>query len=196
MIENTRIKDILTVEMDRARSLLDGSVGIIGFGAAILFGPDGMIKQVSPFHNMLTTAGDEYYARKVIAAISPANAAAPTAATGMKLGTGSTAATKSGAAADLDAYITASNVVFDASFPTVASAGGDTGWNVNYKTTWVAGVATNATINEVVLVNDAATNATSTAPNTYARAVLSTVNKAAGDSLAITWTHKILGATS
>lgn len=193
-LDKTDIRDILVTEMARARDLLDSSVGIIGFGAAMVFGPDGAVKQVSPFHNILTTAGDEYYARKIIAAISPANAAAPNALTGMKLGTGSIAAAKSGTGASLVTYLTASNASFDATFPSVAAVGADGGWNINYKASWAAGVATSATINEVVLVNDSGTNATSSATNTYARAVLSTVNKAAGDSLAITWTHKILGA--
>ena len=193
MNESTNIREILKVEMARASDLVDG-VGIIGFGAAILLDPFGDVKQVAPFHNILTTTGDEYYARKIITAIAPVSASAPTAMNGMKLGTGTTAAAKSGAGAALVTYLSGSNVAFDASFPTVAAVGGDGGWNVNYKSTWAAGVATSATINEVVLVNDSGTNATSTAANTYARAVISTVNKAAGDSLAITWTHKILGA--
>jgi hypothetical protein len=86
-------------------------------------------------------------------------------------------------------------VVFDATFPSAAAvAGTDTGWNATYKTTWAAGVATNAAITEAAIVNDQATNATTTAANTIARVVFSAVNKGASDSLAITWSHKFLGA--
>jgi len=52
-------------------------------------------------HNLITTDGDQYYAAKGITGISPANPAAPTAASGMKLGQGSTAASKDGAGAAL-----------------------------------------------------------------------------------------------
>jgi len=63
-----------------------------------------------------------------------------------------------------------------------------------YKTSWLAGDVTNADIEEVVLVNDAATDATTSEANTYARAVFTQVNKTAADSLAITWTQTLLGA--
>lgn len=145
-------------------------------------------------HNLITTAGDEYYAKKGIAGISPANPAAPTAANGMKLGTGATAASKSGGGAALGSYISGSNVVFDATYPSAAAVGGDGGWNATYRTTWPAGTATNSAITEAVIVNDQGTNATSTAANTYARVTFTAINKTSQDSLVITWTHKFLGA--
>lgn len=47
----------------------------------------------------------------------------------------------------------------------------------------------------MVLVTDALANATSSAANTIARALLSGIgSKGAGDSLTITWTHTLLGA--
>lgn len=170
---------------------LNDASGIIGFGVALTD------HQTVPFWNLITTAGDQYYARKAIAGISPANASAPTAANGMKLGTSTTAASKSGTNAALVAgYISGSNVAFDSTYPQAAAvAGTDTGWYAIYQTTWAAGVATSATINEVVIVNDQGTNATSTAANTYSRAVLpSTVNKTASTPLVIIWNHKFLGA--
>ena len=63
-----------------------------------------------------------------------------------------------------------------------------------YKTTWGAGVATNSAITEAVIVNDQATNATTTAANTISRITFTAVNKGASDTLAITWSHKFLGA--
>lgn len=168
------------------------SMRIVGYGAAIL----PMQRKAVPFKNLVTTAGDQYYVRKAIASIAPANATAPTAATGMKLGTGSTAAAKSGTGSLLVTYLTGSNVLFDSTYPQASAvAGTDTGWLAIYQCTWPAGVATSATINEVVQVNDASTNATSTALNTYARSVFATtVDKASNEPLIVIWNHKFLGA--
>lgn len=168
--------------------------GIKGFVHIQLFDKDGNLKTERKIENLVTTAGDQYYAKMIAAGVSPANAVAPTKASGMKLGTGSTAATKSGAAAALGAYILGSNNPYDASYPQTASNGGDTGWNVVYQTTWGAGDVTNAAITEVVLVNDGGTDGSSTAANTYARATFTAVDKTATDSLIITWTHTLLGA--
>jgi hypothetical protein len=55
---------------------------------------------------------------------------------------------------------------------------------------YVAGVATTASpITEAVIVNDSATNATSTAANTYSRVLLSPAvgSKGAQDSLTLVW---------
>jgi hypothetical protein len=167
-------------------------VGLVGYGIAELFDGDSKTKQLVPFRNLITDAGDLYIAGKIIAAISPANASAPTAANGMKLGTASTAATKTDVG--LATYLTASNVAFDASYPQTANLGSTLGVNAVYRCTWAAGVATSSTINEVAIVNDQASNADSTAANTYSRAVLTTVNKTSSDSLAVTWNWKALGA--
>lgn len=187
-------RDAWECARDLAREPGPDGLSLRGFGVAHLMHGDGTTKLLVPFANLVTTAGDQYYAQKGVVGIAPAAPSAPTAANGMKLGTGSTAASKSGAGAALVTYLTASNVAFDASYPQTASAGGDTGWNMTYKTTWNAGVATNGAITEVVIVNDQATNATSTAANTYSRAVISSVNKTSSDILAITWAHKVLGA--
>jgi hypothetical protein len=184
--------DALHAAHDAARTEFGDRVGVVGYGVAELRDGDGRTKQLVPFKNLITDAGDLYIAGKVIAAIAPASPSAPTAANGMKLGTTATAATKTDAG--LIAYLTASNVAFDATYPQTANLGSTLGVNAVYRTTWAAGVATSATINEVAIVNDQATNADSTAPNTYSRAVLTTVNKTASDSLAVTWNWKFLGA--
>ena len=193
MLDETAVTDALEIALTRARALVDGC-GLVGYGVAELRDQHGRLKQAVPFANLITTAGDEYYAKKGIVGVQPANPSAPTIANGMKLGTGTTAAAKSGAGAALVTYKSASNVAFDTSFPAAAAVGGDGGWNATYKTTWGAGVATDAALTEVVLVNDQTDNTASTAAETYARAVFSAVNKGALDSLAITWTHKFLGA--
>jgi hypothetical protein len=192
-IDANLMEDAVHAAMELAAKIKDG-VGLVGYGTVVLRGPDGRIKDIEPFANLITTAGDQYYAQKGIAAIAPASPAAPTAMSGMKLGTGATAAAKSGAGAALVTYLTASNLAFDASFPTSSAVGGDAGWNANYKTTWAAGVATNSAITEAVIVNDAAANATTVAANTCARTVFAAKNKTVDDTLAITWAHKFLGA--
>lgn len=183
--------DAFHAALDAARALADG-VGIVGYGVAELFDGDGKRKKLIPFHNLITDAGDLYIAGKIITAIAPASPSAPTAANGMKLGTGSTGATKTDIG--LATYLTGSNAAFDASYPQTANLGSTLGVNAVYKTTWAAGTATSSTINEVAIVNDSATNADSTAANTYSRAVLTTVNKTSTDSLAVTYNWKALGA--
>lgn len=184
--------DALHAAHDMAQTL-DGA-GIVGYGVAELRDGDDQLKLLVPFHNLITDAGDLYIAGKVITAIAPASPSAPTAANGMKLGSGSTAVAKSGAGGALVTYISGSNVAFDTSYPQTANLGGGLGVNAVYKTTWAAGTATNSAITEVAIVNDQATNATTTAANTYSRALITSVNKTASDSLAITWNWKALGA--
>lgn len=194
MHSTAKVTDAFQIAMGRARDLVDGS-GLVGFGIIELRDERDRLKLVLPFANLITTPGDQYYAQKAIVGILPANATAPTAVSGMKLGTGTTAAAKSGAGGALVTYKTASNIVFDASFPVAAAvAGTDTGWTASYKTTWAAGVATDTALTEAVIVNDQASNATTVAANTISRVVFSAVNKGASDSLAITWLHKFLGA--
>jgi hypothetical protein len=152
-----------------------------------LFDADGNLKDERRGANLITDAGDLYYAGKAIALGQPANPAAPTIMSGMKLGTGVTAAAKAGAGAALVTYISVSNNPFDASFPATQNLGAGLGVNGQYKTSWLAGDVTNAAITEAVIVNDAATDATSTAANTAHRIVFTAINKTASDSLVITW---------
>lgn len=184
--------DAMHAAFAAARAMKPENVGMVGYGVAELRDGDGRMKQLVPFHNLITDAGDLYIAGKIITAIAPAAPAAPTAANGMKLGTTSTAATK--ADAGLATYLTASNVAFDATYPQTANLGAGLGVNAVYRTTWVAGVATSSSIQEVAIVNDQASNLDSAAANTYSRAVLTLVNKTASDSLAVTWNWKALGA--
>lgn len=195
LTDTTRVDRALAEAVELAENIGRDKTGIVGFGVVEVRDGSGGLKQVEPFANLITTAGDQYYSQKAIVGISPASPSAPTAVNGMKLGTGTTAAAKSSTGASLVTYLSASNVVFDASFPAAAAvAGTDTGWTASYKTTWPAGTATNSALTEVAIVNDQGTNATTTAANTISRAVFTAVNKGASDSLAITWTHKFLGA--
>jgi len=183
----------------------DDTIGNIGYGIGELFIDPDYDKPrefwkpdlVVPFHNLITDVGDLYIAGKIITAISPANASAPTAANGMKLGTGgATAVAKNstGSWIATGGYITGSNIVFDATFPATVNLGAGLGVNAQYKTTWGAGVAT-ATISEAAIVNDQATNAGHTdGTKTYSRVAFTGVPKGAPDTFAITWNHKSLGS--
>jgi hypothetical protein len=187
------LRDCLEAAHQLATQLHDGA-GFVGYGVVELTDGDGHLKSLSPFANLITDAGDLYTAQKVIVGIAPAAPSAPTAMSGMKLGTGTTAVAKNGAGAALVTYLAGSNLAFDATFPSTTNLGAGAGVNAVYKSTWAAGVATNAAITEAVIVNDAATNATSTAANTGSRAIITTTNKGANDTLAITWNWKYLGA--
>lgn len=192
-IDLPRLNDGFDLALLRERGAADLMAGE-GLAIVRLFDAKGRLMFDETIHNLITDAGDLYIAAKVITGIAPANATAPTAMSGMKLGTGTTAVAKNGAGAALVTYKTASNVAFDASYPQTQNLGAGAGVNANYKTTWTAGVATDAALTEAVIVNDAATNATSTAANTISRIVFTAVNKGASDTLAITWSHKFLGA--
>jgi hypothetical protein len=169
-------------------------VGIVGYGVVELFDRRGDLILARPFANLVTDAGDQYIAKKIIAAIGPANPSAPTAASGMKLGTGTTAAAKASTGGALGSYISGSNAAFDSGYAQSEDLGAGNGYNAVYKSSWAAGTATNSAITEAVIANDAGSNATSTAANTYSRTVFTAVDKQASDTLAITWKWKALGA--
>lgn len=134
--------------------------------------------------NLITQYGDQYYAER--AAAIGANAAA----TGMKLGTGTTAAAKTGAGAGLVTYLAGTNVGFD-STPASSLISGTR--KITYISSWGAGVGTGAP-QELVLVNDATGNATSPTTATIARVVLtSPPAKGASDVWTATWEHNFLG---
>lgn len=187
--------------MADATRLADGlaadAVGMVGYGVAVVCDATGNMVQEVPFANLITTKGDEYYAKKACVSVGDYGATAPTAANGMKLGSGTTAAAKSGAGSYIVTYLTGSNNAFEASIPTAtAVAGTDTGWQVKYECFWGDGDVTSATIWEVALVTDQATNAAGDANSTYARVKFPTVvdKSGAGATLRITWYHKMLGA--
>lgn len=190
--DRNRMKDAFDIAMDRAR-LLREQFGITGWGVIELRDVHGHLIDAQGFANKITTVGDEYYAKMGAALVQPANAAQPTKVNGMKLGSAGsgTAESKSGAGATLvGTYISGSNVAFDSTYPQFVDETGDTGWSISYKTTWAAGVATNATIDDAVIVNDQATNAApGSAANVISRVTFTDINKGASDSLAITWKH-------
>ncbi len=157
-------------------------------------GPDGELKVRHEGPNLITDAGDLYHVKRIAAGVGPAAAADVTKAGGMKLGTGTTAASKAGAGAALGTYLAGSNRAFDTGSPTTENLGTGLGCTVTYATTYGPGVATNAALSEVVIVTDAGTDATSTAANTIARMTFPATPKQTGDTLTMAWSHKQLGA--
>lgn len=193
MFDRNIMADAFHAAMEMGKKVRD-EFGVVGWGVVSLHDGDGKVISLEPFANRITTVGDEYYAKRAAAGIGTPNLAQPTLVTGMKLGTGVTAASKSGAGSSLGTYIAASNNLFDTTHPTLVDETGDTGWSVVYKNTWAAGDVTNAAITEAVIVNDAGTDATSSAANTIARVTFAAKNKTADDTLAITWSHTFNGA--
>jgi hypothetical protein len=183
VLETGELGDTMTASADRGRE--DGdSLGMLGMILVECFGPDGELKWRSEQPNLITAVGDQMYASRGAGLTTSATP------TGMKLGTGTTAVAKTGAGAALVTYLPGSNKAFDATFPSAS------GGVVTYKRTYAAGEATSVTaISEVVIVTDTiATDATSTAANTISRGLLANpAGKAAGDSLAITWSHTLTG---
>jgi len=192
--EHGNTKQVADIQPAGPSIIAPEPVGFKGVATVELIGPDGEVKDRREVSNLITDAGDLYYAGMIIALVTPAAPAQPTKMTGMKLGTGVTAAAKSGAGAALVTYITGSNNPFDGSFPVTQNLGAGLGVNGQYKTTWAAGDVTNAAITEAVIVNDAGTDATTTAANTAQRIVFTAINKGASDTLVITWNSKLLGA--
>lgn len=188
-MDAVQMPESLAMALAMARESYDG-INIIGFGVVEVFGPDGELKQSVPFHNLITDTGDLYYAQKGIAGIAPAAPAAPTAVTGMQIGSGTTAASKSGAGSAMVTFL--AGQAFDASYPQTSNLGAGLGVNMVYRTTYAAGTGT-GTVNEVTITNGAI-GVASTAANTISRVVLgSPITKAAADSLAVTYSTKILG---
>lgn len=193
MQNNVRTSDALVFAMQRERSL-HNLTGLTGYINLYLFDRDNRLKQEEHVKNLITDAGDLYYAQKAIAAISPATPSAPTAMNGMKLGTGTTAVAKAGAGAALVTYETGSNNPFDATYPQTNNLGSGNGVQARYVTTWSAGDVTESALTEIVIANDANTDATSSAANTLSRAVFSAINKTASDTLVATWNHLFDGS--
>jgi len=181
------LSDGVAVKMDRRRPI-DEDTRISGYVVAILRGPDGEIKQVEEGYNLVTDNGDEEIARRI--ALD-----AEDIVTGMRLGTGITAAAKNGAGANIVTYITGSQEALDAA-ATFSDLGAGLGHRTIHISTWVAGDVTNSAIAETVLTSETPiTDVAGALANVVARFVFgATIDKQAGDSLEITWNLDVLGA--
>lgn len=190
MTDQSQVRDTFSIALGMARDLSAERLGIVGYGIIELVRPDGSVGLVRPFANLITDYGDLYYAGMAIALVAPAAPAQPTKATGMQIGSGSTAVAKAGAGGAMVTLL--AGVAFDPSYPAVNNLGANLGVEAVYKTTFNAGTGT-GTVNEATITNGTIGTA-STVGNTIARILTGTITKAAGDSLAITWRTKFLGS--
>lgn len=184
------MRDTLVAAHDMARELGQDRVGMVGYGLVEHRSEDGDLLLLLPFANLITDYGDLYYAGKGIASIPPASPAAPTALTGMQIGSGATAVAKAGAGGAMVTLL--AGQAFDATFPSTSNLGAGLGVNMVYKTTFAAGTGTGS-VQEATITNGTI-GVASTAGNTISRVTFTAITKNAGDSLAITWNHKNLGA--
>lgn len=187
MNDVSRMSDLLAASSGHGRGPGDLSV-VTGFLHVVLTGPDGEVKLNETVRNLVTQVGDQYYGERAAGV-----AGAPAVATGMQLGTGVTAASKTGAGAAIVTLVAASLVALTS---TPASALNGSSRRITYSVQWAAGVATANGISEVALVNQAVgTQTVAPASATIARALLSpVVNKGALDTLTVNWSHDLLGA--
>ena len=181
------VEDSVEAVLSRGRSTEDGAFAR-GYVVAELFGPDGKLKQREEGYNLVTDYGDEHIARRIFDD-------AFDIVTGMRLGTGATAASKSGAGAAIVTYISGSQEALDAA-ATHSDKGAGLGYRATHICTWIAGDVTNAAIAEVVLTDETPiTDVAGVAGDTVARFVFgATIDKQAGDQLVVTWNIDILGA--
>jgi hypothetical protein len=189
-VNDSRLTDALHAAFDMAREIEIDGIGLVGFGFVEHRDGDGRLIRLEPFANLITDTGDTYYAAKAVVGIAPASPTAPTAITGMQIGSGSTVVAKSGAGGAIVTLL--AGQAFDATYPTSGSLGAGLGATANYKTTFAAGAGT-GTVAEATITNGAIGTA-STAANTISRVLVGPYTKGAGDSVALTWSHKFLGS--
>lgn len=167
---------------------VDEGLHSIGHVVAELHDERGVLLAREEQDNLVTQVGDQVFAER------GAGIGALAAPTGMRIGTGATAAAKTGAGAAIVTKVTAGNHAFDATFPQSALNGAAR--RITWKCTYAAGEGTSASnIAEAVLVNDTiASDVATAAANTVARVVFTTLGaKGATDTLTISWTFDLQG---
>lgn len=185
--DSSGITDELEVRMDRGRSHIE-AIGIKGLIVAELWRPDGSLRERIVTENLVTQVGDQMYAERAVGIASP-----PDAPTGMQLGTGTTAVSKTGAGATTVTYISGSHQAFEGGYPTSSIPASSR--RLSYRNIWAAGTATNAAIAEIALGNATVTDVTLPEANSIARGLFgSTIDKQASDTLTVDWHHDFLGA--
>jgi hypothetical protein len=192
MQDRSAIRDEVRLTLDRAREHVE-PIGFRGLVELALTRPRRKAAGLEVIHyelipNLVTQIGDEYLGERAAGIGSP-----PDQATGMRLGTGSTAAAKTGAGAAIVTYISGSNQAFEGGFPTSALNGSSR--RIQWQSIWAAGDSTNSAITESVITNEnPLTDVAGSAANTLSRVVFSAINKGALDTLTNTWSWDILGA--
>lgn len=161
----------------------------VGARGTLLIAINGKVEEI--VRNLITDVGDEYYGERASGIGSP-----PSQVTGMRLGTGSTAPSKTGAGAAIVTYVSGTAKAIDGGFPTSTQPGGaGTARRITWMTSWAAGEADGAALREVVLTNETPlTDVAGSAANTISRALFGPFTLGASDTISITWHHDLLGA--
>lgn len=183
--------DAMATAAQMAEGLRD-HVGIVGYGVAHLMDSAGNSKLAVPFANTITDTGDTYYATRAAAGVNTNGVAQPTLATGLQIGSGSTAVNKAaGTGITLGTYLFGQ--AFDATYPLVAAIGQNLGSQITYKASFAAGNGTGS-VAEATIVNGTVTTSSLAASAVLSRTVFAVITKGASDTLAVTWNHKFLGS--
>lgn len=155
-----------------------------GSVAWVLWTPDGTPIERGQDRNIITAYGHRMYGERGAGVPNY-----PNPPTGMRLGTGTTAPTYTGAGSMLDTYVSGSARVLSA-IPTSSMPGALR--RIIYTCSWPVGVAT-TTLREVVLTNEfPLTDIPGIDANTIARAVFATpIVKTANSGLTVVWTHDL-----
>lgn len=185
--EKMGIRDNVVASMTKTR-VVQSKMQIRSNVHVVLYGPDGHVKYEEWGENLVTDYGDQFSAEREYLD-------ATDIVSGMRLGTGNTAAAKNGAGAAIVTYISGSNEDLDGA-ATDSDLGAGSGHRTEYECTWAAGDVTNGAIAEVALSNETPlTDVSGAVGNTVARFVFSsTIDKQADDILVVTWQLDKLGA--
>ncbi len=187
--EKMGVHDSVEVAMIRGRPVED-KLRIVANVEVLLTGPDGAVKYHEIGENLVTDYGDEHIANRLFDDTFDI-------VTGMRLGdqVAPAAASKSGAGAAIQTYLTGSNEDLDAA-ATVSDLGGGSGHRTTHVCTWIGGDITDPAISEVVLTDETPlTDVAGVVGDTVARFVFAlTIDKQAGDQLVVTWHIDFLGA--
>lgn len=145
----------------------------------------GNLKQRSVTHNIVTSQGDKFAAAAMYTAAYTG--------WGMKLGTATTAASKSGAGSYIATadYVSGSAKALDDGTPKA----GATNDIVQFRRLWAAGEGTSSNINRVAITDNTTNAGEADETHTFAISVFSSaINKGADDTLTVTWNVTFLGA--
>lgn len=184
MHDDARLSDHLELVTIRHKRILD-NLGLSGLFTIAVIGPDGRVKDQETVPNLITQVGDQLYGERGAGVTG-----APAVPTGMRLGTGSTAASKTGAGAAIDTYQSGSAKVLDAE-PGSSLSGSSR--RITYVVTWDGSESWSA-LREAVITNATIADAAGAEADTISRVVYASKSKDTEDTLVGTWTHDLLGA--
>lgn len=175
---------------------LADNLGLSGVIEIEVLDEHGRVKFYEVVHNLITDVGDAYYGDAGAALCANATVTAPDGITGMRLGTGSTAPSKTGAGAAIVTYVAGTAKAIDGAFPTTSQPGGaGTARVEKWKTSWLAGEADGAALREVVITNETPlSDVAGVAGNTVSRGLFGPFTLGVLDTISITWNHNLLGA--